>query len=116
MPTAKPKELSRDDPQFKETEAVVAQLQDLLSQQKDERLRPIRVWVNRINPERGLLYMGIALGKDLGCSPFCGCAAKQIGDQFEPFLLERLPWLTRVVMEPEAPEVNEPAGLLMKLL
>ena len=116
MAPSNTKELAKDAPQYKEGEVAVSQLQELLAAQKDERLNPIKVWVNKINPERGMLYMGIALGKDLGCSPFCGCAAKQIGDQFEPFLLERLPWLTRVVMEPEAPEVNDPANLLMKLL
>ena len=116
MATTDVKELSHDDPMWSEGEQAVGKLQELLKAQKDERLQPVKVWVNRINPDRGMMYMGIALGKELGCSPFCGCAAKQIGDQFEPFLLERLPWLKRVVMEPEAPEENDPGHLIMKLL
>jgi hypothetical protein len=107
---------SRDEAKWQDAERVVGELQQVISQQKDERLKPVKIWVNRINNERGMIYLGIALGAELGCSPFCGCAAKQIGDQFEPFLLERLPWLTRIVVEPEAPTEADPGHLLLKLL
>lgn len=106
----------RDEQKWQEAETAVNGLQDLLQKQKDERLKPVKVWLNRINPERGMIYVGIALGQDLGCSPFCGCAAKQIGDQFEPFLLEQVDWLSRVVVEPQAPTEDDPGHLLLKLL
>lgn len=101
----------------KEQEAreAVQALQGLLEAQPDPRLKEVRVWLKRINEERGILFLGVALGKALGCSPFCGCAAKQLGEQFEPFLLERLPWLSRVVVEPEAPADEGPGHLLLRL-
>ena len=100
----------------KEIEAAVADLAVLLAKQPDERMQGLKVWVNRVVPDRGLVYLGMALGASLGCSPFCGCAAKQIGEQCEPFLLERVPWLTRVVVEAQAPEVRSPGKLMLKLL
>jgi len=104
--------------QAKEQEArqAVSALQGLLEAQPDPRLREVRVWVKRINPDRGILFLGVALGQALGCSPFCGCAAKQLGEQFEPFLMERLPWLARVVVEPEAPNDAGPGNLLLRLM
>lgn len=109
-------ETPRDEAKWHEAETAVTALQAVLQQQKDARLQPVKVWLNRINEERGMVYLGIALGEELGCSPFCGCAAKQIGDQFEPFLLERVTWLNRIVVEPQAPTDKDPGHLLMKLL
>ena len=109
-------EAPRDEQKWQDGESAVQALQKLLRQQKDPRLQPVKVWLNRINEDRGMAYVGIALGEELGCSPFCGCAAKQIGDQFEPFLMERLPWLTRLVVEPQAPTEDDPGHLLLKLL
>ena len=93
-----------DEEKRQQADTVLHELQEVLDKQDDERLHDVKVWINRINYERGVVYMGLALGEGLGCSPFCGCAAKQIGDQFEPFLLDRLPWLVRVVAEAEAPK------------
>lgn len=106
----------RDEQKWQESEGVVKALQQVLQGQKDPRLQPVKVWVNRVNAERGMLYLGISLGEELGCSPFCGCAAKQIGDQFEPFLLERLSWLNRLVVEPEAPTEEDPGHLSLKFI
>lgn len=92
-----------DEEKKKETEVVLKELQGLLDKQEDDRMKDVKVWLNRINPERGVIYIGMSLGEGLGCSPFCGCAAKQIGEQFEPFLMNRLPWVVRVVTEAEAP-------------
>lgn len=87
----------------KETEIVIQELQEVLGKQEDPRLHDVKIWLDRINSERGVIYLGMSLGEGLGCSPFCGCAAKQIGEQFEPFLMNRLPWAVRVVAEAEAP-------------
>ncbi|GEM_PF-2439426 len=106
----------RDEPKWQESETVTAQLQELLTKQTDPRLQEVKVWVNRVNGERGMLYLGIALGESLGCSPFCGCAAKQIGEQFEPFMLERLSWLSRVIVEPEAPTEQDAGHIALKFL
>lgn len=103
MPRKTTKDAPPDEQKRQEAETAVGQLQQVLEHQKDERYHDVKLWVNRINEDRGLMYVGIALGEALGCSPFCGCAAKQIGDQFEPFLLERVSWLNRLVMEPQAP-------------
>ncbi|MBM2826194.1 MAG: hypothetical protein HW403_258 [Dehalococcoidia bacterium] len=99
-----------------EAEQAVKALQELLSNQQDPRLHDVSVWLERVNGERGVLHMGVALGQGLGCSPFCGCAAKQLGDQFEPFLMERLPWLTRVIAEAEPPKESESEHPLLKML
>ena len=106
----------RDEQKLHASEGVVQELQLVLQNQKDPRFQPVKVWVNRVNSERGMLYLGISLGEALGCSPFCGCAAKQIGDQFEPFLIERLPWLNRVVVEPEAPGEEDPGHVMLKFI
>ncbi len=103
-----------DEEKKQQAETVVQELQDILKKQDDERLQPVTLWIDRINYERGVMYMGLSLGEGLGCSPFCGCAAKQIGDQFEPFLMERLPWLVRVVAEAEAPK--EDGNPLLKFI
>jgi hypothetical protein len=109
-------ETPRDEQKWQEATTAVAQLQTVLENQKDERFHDVKVWVNKVNESRGMVYVGIALGEGLGCSPFCGCAAKQIGDQFEPFLLERVDWLNRVVMEPEAPMEDDHEHDLLKVL
>jgi hypothetical protein len=106
----------RDEAKWSEAEQAVHLLQEGIKKQTDPRMAEVRVWLNRINPERGMIYVGIALGEALGCSPFCGCAAKQMGDQFEPFLIERVPWVNRVIVEPEAPTQEDPGHLLLKLL
>ena len=56
MATTDVKELSHDDPMWSEGEQAVGKLQELLKAQKDERLQPVKVWVNRINPDRGMMY------------------------------------------------------------
>ncbi len=106
----------KDEEKWREGEAAVQALQELLTKQKDERMQGVKVWLNRINEDRGMAYVGIALSEELGCSPFCGCAAKQIGDQFEPFLIERVPWINRIIVEPQAPTDNDPGHLLLKLM
>ena len=110
------KEAPRDEAKWQEGEKAIHALQDLLKRQKDPRMAEVKVWLNRINPGRGMMYVGIALGEALGCSPFCGCAAKQMGDRFEPFLIERVPWVNRVIVEPEAPTHEDPGHLLLKLM
>ena len=115
MPRKTTKEAPRDEQKWKEAETAVGQLQRVIAAQKDDRMHDVKVWVNRINEERGMMYVGISLGEGLGCSPFCGCAAKQIGDQFEPFLLERVTWLNRLVMEPEAPVDEDHSNDLLRV-
>ena len=97
-------------------EEAVRALQEILDGQDDLRLHDVKIWLERVNGERGVIHLGIALGEGLGCSPFCGCAAKQLGDQFEPFLMERLPWLTRVIAEAEPPKESESEHPLLKIL
>lgn len=116
MPKRQDNTASKGDEKWLEGDAAVQDLQEVLKGQKDPRLQEVKVWLNRINPERGMMYVGIALGEGLGCSPFCGCAAKQIGDQFEPFLLNRIPWLSRVVMEPESPMETDSDSFVLKLV
>ena len=98
-----------------QAETAVAELQIVLSQQPDPKVSTVKVWVAKVMPERGMLSLGIALGKELGCSPFCGCAANQIASQAEAFLFERLPWLTRVVAEAAASETPGAGLLQLKL-
>ena len=112
QPAAEP----RDSAKWQESETVTMQLQELLAKQADPRMQEVKVWVNRVNGERGMLYLGIALGESLGCSPFCGCAAKQIGEQFEPFMLEKLSWLNRVIVEPEAPSEQDHGNIALKFI
>lgn len=107
---------TQDEAKRQEVDRAVQDLQVLLTEQTDPRLQDVKVWVNRINDERGVVYLGLSLGEALGCSPFCGCAAKQIGDQFEPYLMERVPWMVRVVAEAEAPPENAPGNLLLRLM
>lgn len=106
----------RDEAKWQEADTAVKGLQGAISKQQDPRMAEVKVWLNRINPERGMVYVGIALGEALGCSPFCGCAAKQMGDKFEPFLIERVSWANRVIVEPEAPTQEHPGHLLLKLM
>lgn len=107
---------TRDEAKWQQAQTAVEDLQVVLTHQEDPRLQEVKVWVNRINEERGVMYLGLALGEALGCSPFCGCAAKQIGEQFEPFLMEQLPWVVRVVAEAEAPQEPDSPNFLLKLL
>lgn len=109
-------ETPRDEPKWQEAETAVKALQGVISKQKDPRMADVKVWLSRINPDRGMVYVGIALGEALGCSPFCGCAAKQMGDQFEPFVIERVTWANRIIVEPEAPTQEDPGHLLLKLM
>jgi hypothetical protein len=106
----------RDEAKWQEADTAIKALQEVVAKQDDERMAGVKIWLNRINPDRGMAYVGIALGEALGCSPFCGCAAKQMGDQFEPFLIERVTWLNRVIVEPEAPTQEDPGHLLLKLM
>lgn len=106
----------QSDAKRAEVDAAITALSAELAKQEDPKVRGVKIWVNKLESQRGMLWLGIALGESLGCSPFCGCAAKQMGEQMEPFLLERVPWLTRVVVEAQAPEVKPAGKLLLKLL
>lgn len=68
--------------------AMNAALKNLLSKAKMQgdpsgqslKDKGIVVWVKKFDEKTGTLYLGMALGTTAGCSPFCGCAAHQIGE------------------------------------
>ena len=59
--------------------------------QQHDQLKDVIVWVDEYKPQHKVVYLGLALGKGTGCSPFCGCAANQLADQIGNFLLSAFP-------------------------
>lgn len=55
------------------------------------------VWVKKYDENTSTVYLGLALGNGVGCSPFCGCAANQIADLIGRELVEVFPEIKRVV-------------------
>ena len=45
---------------------------------KNPDLSRVVVWLNSYDSDTGAAILGLALGSGTGCSPFCGCAAKEI--------------------------------------
>ncbi len=71
---------------------------------KNETLKDVIVWVKNFNEGNGTLSLGLALGTSTGCSPFCGCAAKQIADLIGEELTEHFPEIKRTIGTAEIPE------------
>ncbi len=60
-------------------------------------IQDVIVWVKKFDPETGTVYLGLALGNGIGCSPFCGCAANQIAELIGEELASEFPEIKRVV-------------------
>ena len=71
--------------------------------QKKPDLKEVIVWVSSWNPATKNLRLGLALGKSTGCSPFCGCAAKQLTKILEKYLIEKFPEIENVYGEAALP-------------
>lgn len=58
-------------------------------------LKDVIIWAEAFQASSGTLSLGMALGQGAGCSPFCGCAAKQIAELVGDELRERFPEIKR---------------------
>lgn len=56
-------------------------IRPLLRNAKDPRLHTVIVWLHDYNDSLHRATIGLALGSGAGCSPFCGCAARQLVDE-----------------------------------
>ena len=72
--------------------------------QKNETLKDVVVWVKDFNEKTGTVSLGLALGSSTGCSPFCGCAAKQIADLIGEELQGKYPEIKRTIGIAEIPQ------------
>lgn len=55
----------------------------------------IIAWVQELKSNDSII-IGLALRQGVGCSPFCGCAADQLGRLLEIKLKQRFPQINRV--------------------
>lgn len=55
------------------------------------------VWLKKFDEGTGTVYLGLALGNGVGCSPFCGCAANQIAEIIGQEISGEFPEVKRVV-------------------
>lgn len=89
------------------TEEVQKFLEEVLAPLMEKSTTPgldqVEVSINSINEEKGIVKLKLSLGVGLGCSPFCGCAARQLADAIERLMIEKLSWVTRVVGMASAP-------------
>ena len=60
-------------------------------------IQDVVVWVKEFDSKTGTLYLGLALGNGVGCSPFCGCAANQLAEIIGVELSNVFPEIKRVV-------------------
>ncbi len=67
-------------------------------------VQDVIVWAKDFNEENGTLYLGLALGNSTGCSPFCGCAARQIAELIGEELQMKFPEIRRTLGFAELPE------------
>ena len=58
---------------------------------KDARLQDVIVWVDSYNEKTKVVRLGLALGQGTGCSPFCGCAARELAEEIEKYTMEKFP-------------------------
>lgn len=91
--------------------AMNAALKDLLSKAKIQgdpsgqslKDKGVIIWVKKFDKKTGTLYIGMALGTAAGCSPFCGCAAHQIGEVIGEALKKSFPEIKKTVGLAELP-------------
>ncbi|MEO0255627.1 MAG: hypothetical protein ABIN20_09435 [candidate division WOR-3 bacterium] len=66
-------------------------------------IEDVIVWVKDVDNKKGTIQMGVALGDSTGCSPFCGCAARQITEIIFEELRKKFPQLKKAVGIAELP-------------
>lgn len=64
---------------------------------KNPQLKDVIVWAKNYKSSSKTVYLGLALGKGTGCSPFCGCAANQLAAEIGKFLIKEFPNDVRAV-------------------
>lgn len=77
------------------------------TQGKRPDLSKVVVWLKEFNVDSGVVIIGLALSGDVGCSPFCGCAANQIAEFIEEKMKSKFFWLKRVRGEAAMPSEKE---------
>jgi len=80
---------------------ITRQLKPLMKRNKS--LKEVIVWVKNFNEKRGLVHLGMALGNSAGCSPFCGCAARQVAEVIGEELKKEFPDVLQAVGVAEIP-------------
>jgi len=63
-------------------------------------------WVQRFDERSGTLHLGLALGTASGCSPFCGCAAREIAEVIGDELQRLYPQVRRTIGLAELPPTS----------
>ncbi len=66
-------------------------------------IRDVIVWVREFHEPTGTLVLGLALGQGTGCSPFCGCAAKQLAELIGAEMRDAFPQIRRTLGVAELP-------------
>jgi len=67
-------------------------------------LSKVIVWLEDLNLESETVTLGLALGSGTGCSPFCGCAAKDIVQYMGKKLGNEFAWVKFVRGQPSIPD------------
>jgi len=70
---------------------------------KNPDLSKVIIWVESYDSKTGIVVLGLALGTGTGCSPFCGCAARQITEYIEGLLKNKFSFVKKVRGEPGVP-------------
>ncbi|MFN4181688.1 MAG: hypothetical protein ACK4G3_00520 [bacterium] len=83
-------------------EYLLSEIRPLIKQSPP--IADVIVWVKDFNEESGVLHLGLALGNSTGCSPFCGCAARQIAELIGEELQAKFPEIRRTLGIAELPE------------
>ena len=79
-------------------------LEDIRPRMKaSPQISDVVVWIKEFDEETGTLHLGLALSAGVGCSPFCGCAARQIAELIGYELSQKFPEIKRVVGYAEIP-------------
>jgi hypothetical protein len=73
-------------------------------------LQEVIAWAKGFNKSTGILYLGMALGNSTGCSPFCGCAAREIAEVIGEEIKKDFPEIKSAVGMAEYP----PEGFIEK--
>jgi len=70
---------------------------------KDTDLSTVVIWLEEYNSVNNVVTLGLAIGSATGCSPFCGCAAKDITEMIGDRLIKKLPWVRKVHGQAKVP-------------
>ncbi len=66
-------------------------------------IEDVIVWIKYFNEKTGTVHLGFALGSSTGCSPFCGCAAKQLTEIIGLEIQKVFPFVNKIVGTAELP-------------